>query len=135
MADGKFCGPTTRKVDHLQELDRAQDDDEPLCAGCSFKDRVFLGKEERTDVKNLVTGETELFEYLAVNITSESGQLIWDLATRLEREYEELPKEYAVFLGDLAKYTSVSGYLQCTGPEALNVLKVKLLIIDLNIKL
>ena len=126
VADGQCCGPTTRKVSQLQELDRAEDDDDPLCAGSIFKDRVLLkSKEERMKVKKLVTGEIELFEYLAGDITSESGQLVWDLATRLEREFEELPREYAVFLGDVAKFTSVSGYLQCTGPEALEVLKVK----------
>ena len=76
-------------------------------------------------MKNLVTGETELFDYLAVDITSETGQLVWDLATRLEHEFEELPREYAVFLGDVAKFTSVSGYLQPTGPEALDCLKVR----------
>ena len=87
-----------------------EDDDNPLCAGSSFKDHVFLkSKEERMKVKSLATGESELFDYLAGDITSESRQLVWDLVTRLESKFEELPRENAVFLSDVAKFTSVSG--------------------------
>ena len=63
-------------------------------------------------------------EFLTGNFISEHGQLLRQLVLRLEYEYEDLPKEYSVFLSDIGKYTRVSGYLQCTGPESLQALQV-----------
>ena len=124
VADGKFCGPTTRKVDQLSELDRAENDADPLRAGSHFKARVFLqSKQERSKVKNLVTGHCDMEDFIDEDMTSENGQLIQELVMRLDNEHDEIPKEYSKFLADVAKYTSVSGYLQCTGPESLQILE------------
>ena len=64
--------------------------------------------------------------FIEGEITSRNGQLIRQLVVRLEREFEEFPEEYANFLSDIGKYTSVSGYMQCTGAEALEALEVSL---------
>ena len=125
MADGKACGPTTRKVEQLQELDRLPEDDAVLCAGSEFKDRVFLSsKDERTQVKKLVVGECDMEAFLNADVTSANGLLIRQLVLRLHYEFDELPQEYKNFLGNVGKYTSVSGYMQCTGPEALTYLEL-----------
>ena len=124
VADGKACGPTTRKVDQLHELDRLPDDDVVLCAGSEFQYRVFLSsKEERTYLKKLVIGESSMEEFLGENITSSNGLLVRQLILRLHYDFDELPEEYKTFLGNIGKYTSVSGFMQCTGPEALETLE------------
>ena len=125
VADGKVCGPQLRKVQQLKELDRADDDQEPLGQGSDFKHRVFLSdKEERTLVKNLVTERIDIDEFLHENLVSDHGQLIHQLVRRLSDQYGDVPRAYSLFIGDIAKYTSVSGYMQCTGPRALRTLQV-----------
>ena len=43
-------------MDHLHELDKADDDDSPLCQGSLFADCAFLSdKKERKLVCNLLT--------------------------------------------------------------------------------
>ena len=59
-------------------------------------------------------------------LRSYTGILIYNLVYRLSHQYQLIPREYIVLLTDLAKYSSVSGYLQPTGPEALEVLRVKI---------
>ena len=61
--------------------------------------------------------------FIEGEITSRNEQLLW----QLETELEEFPEEYANFLSDIGKYTSVSGYMQCNGAEALVALEVSLL--------
>ena len=65
--------------------------------------------------------------FIEGEITSRNEQLLWQLVVRLETELEEFPVEYANFLSDIGKYTSVSGYMQCNGAEALVALEVSLL--------
>ena len=99
VADGKFCGPTTRKVDQLSELDRAEDDADPLPAGSRFEARVFLQrKDERSEVKRLVTGLCSIKEFVVEDVASENGQLIQQLDMRLEAKHDKNPKEYSKFL-------------------------------------
>ena len=55
VCDGKTDGPTKRNVEHLHELDKAVDDNSPLCQGSLFADCVFLSdKKERKLVCNLL---------------------------------------------------------------------------------
>ena len=55
VADGKFTGPTTRKVSHLKELDSAPGDTEVLQQGSQFKDWIFLsGAEERRHLRLVI---------------------------------------------------------------------------------
>ena len=42
VCDGKTNGPTKRKVDHLHELDRAEDDESVLAQGSSFERSVLV---------------------------------------------------------------------------------------------
>ena len=57
--------PTLRKVDHLSELDRHEDDENILEQGSHFKDRVFLSrKPERTLVTKLLTNDINADEFV-----------------------------------------------------------------------
>ena len=56
MCDGTTDGPTKHKVQHLQDLDKAEDDSSVLCQGSSFKDRVFFSEnKERTLICKILT--------------------------------------------------------------------------------
>ena len=56
VCDGKTDGPTKRKVAHLHELDKAEDDESLLSQGSFFEDRVFLSDYiERKLVCSLLT--------------------------------------------------------------------------------
>ena len=56
VADGKADGPVKRRVDHLGELDHAEEDEEVLPQASHFKDRVFLSEiRERKMVLDLLT--------------------------------------------------------------------------------
>ena len=58
-------------------------------------------------------------------MSSSNGLLVYNLVTRLRQQYgRDLPKEYLTFLSDVSKATSVSGYLQPTGPGPLLILRV-----------
>ena len=59
VCDGK------RKVNHLTELDRAEEDNSPLQQGLQFSQRVFLSrKAERDLVKNLLNDQIDIDEFL-----------------------------------------------------------------------
>ena len=75
-------------------------------------------------MKNLVTERIDIDEFLHENLVSDHGQLIHQLVRRLSDQYGDVPRAYSLFIGDIAKYTSVSGYMQCTGPRALRTLQV-----------
>ena len=53
-----------------------------------------------------------------------NGRLIKTLVSRVFDDYDELPEEYVKFLSNLGKNTSVSGYLQVTSPNTLQILEV-----------
>ena len=69
-----------------------------------------------------MTEEIRPAEFLQEDITSENGRLIKILIRRLDEVYDDIPTPYVPFLNDLGKTSSVSGLLQCTGPEALQIL-------------
>ena len=121
VCDGKSIGPAKRKVEHLEELDREDGDMTPLGQGSNFKDRVFLSmKQERDLVKNLLTDEISIDDFIESEFPTENGQLVQSLARRLAGVWPlELPAPYSKFLGSIAKYTSVAGYLQVMSDDPL----------------
>ena len=103
VCDGKSIGPAKRKVEHLEELDREDGDMTPLGQGSNFKDRVFLSmKQERDLVKNLLTDEISIDDFIESEFPTENGQLVQSLARRLAGVWPlELPAPYSKFLAVL----------------------------------
>lgn len=127
VADGKMCGPTSRKVKHLSELDRHEDDDTVLEQGSHFKDRVFLfRKPERTLVRTLLTEEIGADEFIASDVLqTDNSRLLIPLIERIQENWpEEIPKPYSRFIANIAKPTSVASYMQVTHDEPLTILKL-----------
>ena len=124
VCDGKTDGPTKRKVEHLHELDKAEDDDSPLCQGSLFADRVFLSdKKERKLVCNLLTDTISAEDFADSDIIeSANGNLVLALVERLSLTTEEIPKPYRKLLGNICKISSVAGYLQVLSAEPLDSL-------------
>ena len=114
VCDGKSVGPAKRKVEHLSEFDRQEADETPLSEGSSFKDRVFLSvKQERDIVKNFLTEEISVEEFVESDFNTENGGLVHDLVARLAETWpDDFPAPYLRFLCSIGKYTSVAGYLQ-----------------------
>ena len=85
VCDGKTNGPTKRKVDHLRELDRAEEDESVLAQGSSFESRVFLSESrERRLVCKLLTDTVSYDEFLeSDDVTSENGRMLSTLIARL----------------------------------------------------
>ena len=126
VADGKADGPVKRRVDHLDELDHAEEDEEVLPQASHFKDRVFLSEiSERKMVLELLTGDISADNFAnSEDITSENGDLLKQLVSDINNRYPgEMPKAYARFLKNVGRATSVAGWLQCRGPEALQYLR------------
>ena len=121
MCDGKSVGPTKRKVDHLSEFDRLEEDVTPLMEGSKFKDRVFLSeKRERDLIKNLLTEEISTEDFLESDFATDNGQLVLSLVDRLAETWpDDFPAPYGRFLCAIGKYTSVAGYLQVLSPDPL----------------
>ena len=109
-------------MDHLGELDHAEDDEEILSQGSHFRDRVFLSEiVERKLVCSLVTQVITVAEFLvSPDIQTANGVMLSQLVRHIDLRFSgELPKEYARLLPNISKPTSVAGLLQCTGPAAL----------------
>ena len=62
--------------------------------------------------------------YLRSPITSVNGLLVRDLIQSLVDEHGEIPRAYIKLLKDVGAFSSVCGYVQVTGPDALTLLKV-----------
>jgi hypothetical protein len=125
VCDGKTDGPTKRKVEHLKELDKAEEDESDLCQGSFFHDRVFLSdNKERKLVCSLLTDTINQEEFLeSDDISSENGEMISTLVARLSLSWpEDTPKAYRRFLANISKYSSVAGFLQVQSAEPLNIL-------------
>ena len=124
--DGKADGPVKRRVDHLGELDHAEEDEEVLPQASHFKERVFLSEiRERKMVLDLLTGGLSADDFSnSVEITSENGDLLKQLVSEINTKYQgEIPKAYIRFLKNISRATCVAGWLQCTGQEALQYLR------------
>ena len=53
-----------------------------------------------------------------------NGLLVRDLIQSLVDEHGEIPRAYIKLLKDVGAFSSVCGYVQVTGPDALTLLKV-----------
>ena len=124
VCDGKSIGPAKRKVNHLSELDRAEEDNTPLQQGSQFSQRVFLSrKSERDLVKNLLNDQIDIEEFLDSEFSTENGRMVHDLVSRISGVWpDQIPAEYRNILASIAKYTSVAGYLQVLSDEPLQYL-------------
>ena len=78
VCDGKTDGPTKRKVEHLKELDAAEEDESTLCQGSFFQDRVFLSvSKERKLVCGLLTDNVSPDDFLeSDDMISENGEIL-----------------------------------------------------------
>ena len=125
LCDAKAAGPQLDKVAHLSELEPHSQDSNVLDAGSTFKDRVFLfKKKERSLTKQLVDGDISPQDFVSSrNITTESGILIKNMVSRLISDFGEVPSAYKYWLEDLLKPTSVSGYIQVTSREGLEIIE------------
>ena len=65
--------------------------------------------------------------FINQNFVSVNGILVRDLVQRVDGDFGGLPDPYIKLLSDLCTKTSVSGFLQCTRAESLDILKVELL--------
>ena len=122
VGDGKTDRPRKRKVEHLKELDAAEEDESTLCQGSFFQDRVFLSvSKERKLVCGLLTDNVSPDDFLeSDDMNSENGEMILSLVQRLSLTWpDEFPNVYKRFLGNISKYTSVAGYLQVLSAEPL----------------
>ena len=92
--------------------------------GQSFQTECFsIKKTERDFVKNLVTEQLSMQEFLRSDLNTVNGQMIYNLVSRLARaNQDELSEPYKVFLTSIGKYTSVAGYLQVLSDEPLQYL-------------
>ena len=88
-------------MEHLHEMDKAEDDDSPLCQGSLFADRVYLSdKKERKLVCNLLTDTISTEDFAdSDDIESANGNLVLALVERLSLTTEEIPKPYRKLLG------------------------------------
>ena len=75
--------------------------------------------------RELVTEDIGIGAFLNGNFNTPNGILVRDLVQRLYQDFADVPPPYQTLLSDLAKKTSVSGFLQCTRAESLEILKVK----------
>ena len=125
VCDGKTEGPNKRQVSHIEELDRCEGDDAVLCQGSYFQDRVFLSENrERKLTCDLLTKSMTVYDFVnSDQITSDNGTLVKNLVERISNSWpDDIPKPYHRFIANISKYTSVAGYLQVTGPEALDIM-------------
>ncbi len=79
-------------------------------------------KKERDLAKQLLRDEITVDEFLNEDITSENGLMFKNLIQRLINIWDEIPEEYMQFLNDISSASPVTGLLQATKPEALNIL-------------
>ena len=124
VADGKMTAPTLRKVDHLSELDRNEDDENILEQGSHFKDRVFLSrKPERTLVTKLLTNDINVDEFVNSNVLqSPNSRLLIPLVEEVNENWpDHMPQPYKRFIGNLCKPTSVASFMQVTHHEPLQI--------------
>ena len=68
--------------------------------------------------------QEDVTRYLSSPITSVNGVLVRDLVQSLVDEHGEIPSAYMKLLKDVGAFSSVCGYVQVTGPDALTLLKV-----------
>ena len=127
VCDGKTDEPAQRKVDHLHELDRPEDDESSLCQGSFFNDRVFLSNNcERKLVCCLLTNSISSDDFQESVESEESTANMLMVATVVARISlnwpDEIPTSYKRLLGNICKISSVAGFLQVLSEETLDFL-------------
>ena len=130
ILDGKQLGPGKKEVEHLEEFDRHPEDDNTLKQGSKFENRVFLkSKNDRTLLGNLADGRMNIRDFPRNNLNlqpSTNWYLVINLVNHIHEKFrdeeEKLPVCYRKLLSNLSKNTSVSGFLQPTCPESLDIL-------------
>ena len=125
VCDGKTDGPAKRKVEHLKELDKPEEDDSVLSQGSLFHDRIFLSENrERKLACSLLTDTISLDEFLeSDDISTVNGLMVKRLVDRISVSWpEEIPVPYKRFLGNICKASSVAGFLQVLSVDALDFL-------------
>ena len=126
MSDGKNVGPLKRRVDHLKELNINETDKTILIQSTKFKDRCFLSeKKERMNVVKLLNEEISPLDFLEISeMNSENGRLIIEIVRHIAINFpEEVPACYKSILANVARPTSVIGFIQVTSPEPLDYLE------------
>ena len=75
VADGKSDGPTKRKVEHLKEFGKEENDDDCLPQGSKYKDRLFLpAYDERQSLCHLLSGLFLIFNFTSKADFCSQGQ-------------------------------------------------------------
>ena len=74
----------------------------------------------------LLTEGMPIQEYLNIQVNSPNAQLVKDLIARLYQNFGEIPESYFELLQDIAKFSSITGYMQVTTSQTLQILKVSL---------
>ena len=90
---------------------------------------IFVDIDLRTDPARqleLTTKEVSLENFLADigQMSSQNRLLLFNLVLRLKTKFDSIPLPYNSFLAKLCKSSSVSGYLQPTGPLPLQLLQL-----------
>ena len=119
--DGKMTGPTKKKILHLDNHDWDEEDLRVLNQGSLFKNRVFLRTyRERSFLLKLLRNVISLEESIASpEWNSDNGQLIFNLLSRLNNTFGEIPPQYEKLLENLGVETPISGWLQVLSNEPL----------------
>ena len=121
-ADSKCLGLDAHKVAHLKEFSKHNDDKLILSRGSEFRPRLFLSlRREREALKSMLKEDISVAEFLADPLTSANGVLVQNMVSRIHLPEGEIPPNYKTFLKDLSEPTSVSGYLQATSQDSLNI--------------
>ena len=125
MSDGKACGPLKRRVNHIQELDVAPNDDSVLPQSTHYHDRIFLNiKKERDVLRQLLSGNVSMDEFMATDdITSPNGMLVIGVVSHIKAKSPlKIPEPYVAFLSNISKNSSVRSLMQVTNLEHLDTL-------------
>ena len=124
ILDGKCIAPRANQTNHLRELDQPETDNSTLPESTKFNDRCFLSEaKERKFVRELITEIITPQEFIQKVFKTPNGNLIKNLVTRLIQDFNgEIPEHYQKLLENLSKISPVCGFLQPTGPEALDLL-------------
>ena len=71
-----------------------------------------------------MAGEISGREFARGGLTSESGLLLGVLAQQLLMNYGEIPAPHMKLIENLGKSSSITGFIQVTGPAGLQLLQV-----------
>ena len=117
-------GPLATKTQDMKEFGPHPDDKQEQEQSTYYEDRIFLKiPRERRLMIQLITKEISPEQFLTCLFESENGKLIFNLVKRVVEDFQCIPNEYLLFLADLSKVSSVTGYLQIKSNKVLEVLQ------------